>query len=341
MPPEPGAASYVNDNGNDPGMHLGYDVNGAYLSEDGTGTDSNTANYSYTFFSIPAAELQWTTGLAPTHLNASQNTPLDGMPIIDHNAAKAPGDPAYFVVKSCPSGSCQNGSNFSFDWIVTTVSWSGTTATYSGDQLVHTAVGSAQNQWLFNTELNGAQLRSAVPIRVAESHRVMDLVQFGNHLDLVLPSGPCAANCGAQGVDANDLLFWADLDCSTPSACVVAQTAKISSATESYVFASVGVDQNGNVGIAAAAMGATINPSVRVWGHQATGPASLLTGPVTVIDGTNPYTCINNPVGFATAVGISTSLDPLDGTKLWTNQQYGRSGTACVWNTRIFQYQLW
>ncbi len=263
---------YLAQNGNDPGIHLGYDKNGVYLSEFGSGTDANTASYSYDFFAIPSAEVQWTTSFTPTHLNQVHGTPLDGMPIIDNNPNKLATDPAFFMAKTCTSGSCQNGSNFSFEWLVTEVTWSGTTATYSADQLVQTAVGSAKDQWVFNTELNTGQLGSTTPIRSAESHRVMDVIQDGTHLQAVLASGPCTASCGAQGADANDLLFWVDLDCSTPTACTVSQTAKISSATTSYVFPSLGVDSNGNVGITAAALSATTDPSILLWGHRVSGP---------------------------------------------------------------------
>ena len=40
------------------------------------------------------------------------------------------------------------------------------------------------------------------------------------------------------------------------------------------------------------------------------------------------------------AVGVVTALDPLDGTKLWTTQQWGNDATRCVWNTRIVEYQI-
>jgi hypothetical protein len=40
------------------------------------------------------------------------------------------------------------------------------------------------------------------------------------------------------------------------------------------------------------------------------------------------------------AVGVLTVLDPADGTKLWTTQQWSHDATPCVWNTRILQYQM-
>jgi hypothetical protein len=334
---------YVSNQGNDPGMHLGYDKNGVYIADYAPAdSDSNTAGFSYDLFAIPSAEAMWTTQFAPTHLNQTHNRALDAMTIIDHDASKLPTDPAFFVSKNCPSGSCQNGTNFSFDWVVTALTWSATTATYSAEQLIQTAPGSSQNQWLYNTPVDMTQLgSSAPPMRAAESHRVMDAIQFGTHVNAVLASGPCASSCGSvQGVDTKNLMFWVDLDCTTPAACTVSQTAKISDTNNNYVWPSLGVDQNGNVGLSAAAVGASLDPSIVAWGHPASAAAGTLSGPTTVTQGTQPYSCIASPVGFATAVGITTVRDPVDPTKLWTTMQYGESATACVWNTRIFQYQV-
>lgn len=328
----------------DPGMHLGYDKNGVYVSEFTTGDhDAITAGYSYNLFAIPSAEVQWTGTFAPTHRNRGHNTPLDAVPVIDHDMGKLPTDPAFFVAKTCPSTSCQYGSNFAFEWLINTVTWTGTTATYGPDQLVSTDIGSTQNKWLYNTpRASGAiaQAGSAVQVRVMESHRLLDAIQHAGHINVVLPTGPCTTGCNSQGSDTRNILLWADIDCSTPTACVVSQTAKIASATDDYAFASLGVDLHGNVGIAAAAMSDTLAPSIVAWGRRAGDAPSTLFGPTTVTAGTQPITCINDPVAFGNAVGISTVRDPLDGTKLWTTQQYGSSGTACVWNTRIVQYQV-
>jgi hypothetical protein len=66
-----------------------------------------------------------------------------------------------------------------------------------------------------------------------------------------------------------------------------------------------------------------------------------MNGPVTILKGTQPYTCrgrdfssIGNPVG------ILTTVDPKDGTKLWTTQQWSNDAAPCVWNTRIIEYQI-
>src|SRR5207248_6861141 len=131
---------------------------------------------------------------------------------IDHDTTKANNAPAFFMCKTCAAGGCQNNTNFTFDWLLVTVTWNGTTATYGADQLVKTAIGSAQSKWLYNTPLPVAQAGSSVQLRVIEDHRVIDAVQRGTHVYGVLGSGPCATSCQTQGTDPNDLMFWVDLD---------------------------------------------------------------------------------------------------------------------------------
>jgi hypothetical protein len=40
------------------------------------------------------------------------------------------------------------------------------------------------------------------------------------------------------------------------------------------------------------------------------------------------------------AAGVLTALDPLDGTKLWTTEQWSNDAARCVWNTRIVEYEI-
>jgi hypothetical protein len=99
-------------------------------------------------------------------------------------------------------------------------------------------------------------------LRAAESHRLTNLVQSGFHLEGALDSGPCTSSCGSQGTDTNNVMFWFDLDCSKATACVVSQTAKISGESFNPEFATVGVDEAGNVGIVAESSTATTNLSL-------------------------------------------------------------------------------
>src|SRR5215475_7423512 len=214
------------------------------------------------------------------------------------------------------------------------------------DQVVKTDVGSHQDKWLYNLPCCGKnssvpQAGTDIRVRAQESHRLNNLVQYGSHLQAVFGSGPCTHDCGAQGEDKNNIMFWADLDCTEAAACKVAQTAKISSGDVSPLFPTIGVDGKGNVGIVAASSSEKDYLSILLWTHRATDPPNTFSAPVTVIAGTKPYTCPNNLnlALIASAVGMLTVRDPLDASKLWTTHQYSGDATPCVWKSRIIQYQ--
>jgi hypothetical protein len=158
----------------------------------------------------------------------------------------------------------------------------------------------------------------------------------------VLSSGPCTSACGDQGADANNVMFWMDLDCSNAARCVVSHTAKISGPDFNPEFASIGVDNQGNLGIVAASASAKSSLGVLLWIRRVSDPLDSFKGPTTIIAGTQPYTCESgkNVVPVGNSVGILTLRDPLDGSKLWTTQQWSNDAKPCVWNTRIVQYQV-
>ena len=339
----------------DPALHIGYDRNGVYYCGGHLGDDNphTVPKVAYDCFAVPQSEVTGVAkGTAPPHLNRIHNMPLDILPAIDHNPQKTNTAPEFFAAKTCSRaepGGCQRSVNFPFEWVIDTLTWNGPSGTYStgnAEQIVKTDVRSKENKWLYNlpcctANAGIAQAGSQVLLRSAESHRLSNLVQFGSHLYGALGSGPCTNDCGAQGVDRNNVMFFVDLDCSSSNACIVGQTEKLSGDFNPE-FASVGVDAYGNLGIVAASSTPTTNLSVLLWTHKKTHRPNTFTGPTTVATGSEPYTCLNNRnlALLGNAVGVLTLLDPADGTKLWTTQQWSHDATACVWNTRILQYQV-
>jgi hypothetical protein len=318
----------------DPGIKLGYDKNGVYSCAGHMGDDNpaTARGASYDCFAVPPAEVKAIAqATPPAHINRAHNMPLDVVPAIDHNPDKAAGAPAFFMNKSCDhnakANACQRSADFPFEWIVNTFTWNGPTGRYNASaaqQSVKTDIGSTANKWLYNTPCCGANASipqagsDSVTLRAAGSHRVMNVVQFGSHLHGVLGSGPCTgSSCRAQGTDTNNVMFYVDLDCSKSAACVVSQTAKISGAGFNPEFGTVGVDVKGNVGIVAVSS-------------------------TTIIAGTQPHTCManQNMMHIGSTVGILTARDPLDGTKLWTTEQWANNAAPCVFNTRIIEYQI-
>jgi len=343
----------------DPGMKLGYDKNGVYVCAGHLGDDNpgTVRGASYDCFAVPQDEVKAIAqGTAPAHINRAHDMPLDVVPTIDHNPRKAAGAPAFFMNKSCDHNAkpnaCQQSIDFPFEWIVNTFTWDGSAGRYNSggaQQSLKTDIGSKANKWLYNTPCCGAtdsipQAGSdTVTLRASGSHRVMNVMQFGSHLYGVLGSGPCtSSSCGAQGKDTNNVMFYVELDCSRPAACAVSQTAKISGAGFNPEFGTVGVDARGNVGIVAVSSTASTYLGLLSWARRKTDPPNVFTGPKTIIAGAEPHTCMPNQtvMQIGSTVGIPTALDPLDGTKLWTTQQWSNNASPCVFNTRIVEYQI-
>jgi hypothetical protein len=334
----------------DPSLQLGYDKNGVYHCAGHAGDDNpNTIKgVAYDCFAIPPEEVKGIgEGKEPTHINRKHNMMMHVRPAVDQNPRKPASAPALFAARTCDRsvpGGCQNAKNFVFEWLVTSFTWNGLTGTYSEDQVIKTDIGSQQNKWLYSMPCCGPKAESPqrgtdIGVRAQESHRLNNLVQFGSHLELLFESGPCTHDCGAQGEDKNNVMFWADVDCT--AACKVIQTAKIVNENVNPFFPSIGVDNKGNVGIVAASSSEKDYLSILLWTHRASDPANTFSAPVTIVAGTTPYTCPNkiNLATIASAVGMLTVRDPLDGSKLWTTHQYANDAKECVWNSRIIEYQ--
>jgi hypothetical protein len=341
---------------NDPALHIGFDKNGVYYcgGHMGDQNPNGVPKVAYDCFAIPAGEVKATAaGKLPEHIIRQHNMPLNVVPAIDHNPRKAASAPAFFAAKTCgheKPNSCLADSNFAFEWLVSTFTWQGTSGKFTEtgrEQKIKTDVGSKSNKWLYNMPCCGPrsavpQAGTEMPLRFGGASRLMTVAQLGSHLYGVAASGPCTHDCGAQGVDSNNLAFWVELDCSNPKACFVSQTGKIAGSDFLTMAPTIGVDKDGNVGIVTASVTAKTHLSVLLWTRRKTDPRNMLQGPMTVVAGTQPYICPPKDGTTLTgnAAGLFTALDVLDGTKLWATQQWANHAERCVWDTRIIQYQI-
>ena len=307
-------------NSGDLTMYPGWDKNGVYVSEYGGNASA------YDVVALPANDVAFSGAgtISLTHENTFTNFPFETRPAVDPDPAKAAGAPAYFIARSGPN---QNGTNVALNVLVDSVTWSGTTAT---KQTQH----ALSSGFLYNTPLASAPQPSTPGLRPTESHRFMSAAMAGSHLHGVVGSGPCASSCGAQGVDAHQLFYWFDVDTTTMT---IADSAKVSSPTLDYLFPSLAVDVNGNVGMVATATSASTDPEIVLFSHRTSDAKSAVTGPLVATPGTNVYACGGaNPVGWGDY--STTTRDPVDPTKLWAVEEYAASTTACAWQTRILQF---
>lgn len=96
-----------------------------------------------------------------------------------------------------------------------------------------------------------------------------------------------------------------------------------------------------NIGIVGVSSTAGTNLSLLLWMLRNSDKA--FQGPFSILAGTKPYKCLesgNRVTSIGGATSILTALDPLDGTELWTTQQWAISAERRAWNTRIVEYQI-
>ena len=300
-------------------MFPGFDKNGVYVAEYGGSASS------YDVVALPSADVAWTSGnVSLAHANVFTNFPYETRPAEDRNPNKQPNDPAYFIARNGPP---QNGTNVALSVLVDSLTWSGSTATKGTQHALPTG-------WLYNTPVAASQPTSPM-LRATESHRIMSAEIDGTHLYAVLGSGPCTSNCGAQGADAHQMFFWFDVD---TSSMTLAQTGKVASASEDFLFPSLSVDTSGNVGIVATATSLAEDPSIVLFAHHASDPPGVVGARVVAIAGTHSYSCnATDPVGWG---DYSTTVrDALDPTALWSVEEYAASGTPCAWQTRLIEFR--
>lgn len=320
-------------------MFPGFDINQVCISE------YDSVHGSAQYICLPNSDVAWTgsDNVSLGHEGLFTGQPFESRPTIDLSTTKAPTAPLYFVARDGPP---QNGSNVSFNLLLTSVSWSGKTASVSG-------VTTMPSGFLYNTPINPSQPSSPPPsvngaeshlgkgterhlVKATESHRFFSAMMHGAHLYAAMPSGPCRSGCGKQGADSHNLFFWFDINTANST---IAQSAKVSDSSIDFIFPSLALDSNGNMGIVATGVSATQFASLYGFYHLASDSAGVIHGPNLMTPGTASYNCnSSSPVGWGTY--SSTVPDMGDSGKLVFVGQYANSSTNCSWATRIIQFRL-
>ena len=307
-------------------MFPGWDRNGVYVSEFQLKLNSQV-------IALPNADVAWKSGgnISLAHEAVFNDRSYEMRPAVDPNPRKKPADPEYLVARSGPP---QNATNFPMDLIVDRITWSGNKAAVSGPASIATG-------FLYNMPTAAPQ-PSGPSVRGNESHRVFSVSVHNGHLYVVEASGPCTADCGAQGIDSNDLFYWFDI---APETMALRQKAKVSHPSLSLLFPTLAVDGRGNSGIGLTGSSSSQYPSVYLFTHLAGDPAGArINGPFLAYRGSESYSCDKgvrrdpNVVGWGTY--SATVQDGSDPMKLWTLQEYAGSATPCVWKTRVIGFQI-
>lgn len=306
-------------------MFPGFDKNGVYVSEFQPKLNARV-------MALPARDVAWTGSgtISLAHEAIFDQQPFEMRPAIDRDTKKKPDAPEFLVSRVGPP---QNATNLPLELLVDRITWKDGKAKIAGPQKIPTG-------FLYNTPIVAPQT-SGPDIRGNESHRIFGIDAYRGHLYFVQSSGPCAADCGEQGTDPNDLFYFFDLNTKTMA---LDQKTKVADSTLSFLFPSIAVDAEGNVGIGVMGTAKTQHPSVYVYTHLASDVAGAMHGPFLAKAGTADFKCGKRPAYKINVVGWGTySATIADGSnpdELWTAQEFGGDATACVWTTQVTGFAI-
>jgi hypothetical protein len=136
-------------------------------------------------------------------------------------------------------------------------------------------------------------------------------------------------NGAKRTADSRPGVLWCEVRISDGA---LVQEGLVDSPDRDFIFPSVAVDRQGNVGIGCTGTSQTEFPSVYVMMHAASDPANFMSKPVSAVPGTTAY-----HYAGAAAVNLShystTCIDPSNPDLLWTCQAYANSKIDRQWCT--------
>ena len=314
----------LTDSAGDLTMFPGWDKNGVYISEFQPKLNSQV-------IALPAEDVAWSRGgnISLAHEGIFRDRAYEMRPVIDPSPTKHASDPEYLIARSGPP---QNGKNVPLDLLVDQVAWSKKRANISGPANIPT-------EFLYNAPKSMPQ-PSGSPIRGNESHRVFSASAYGGRLDVIVGSGGCTADCGAQGHDVHNLFYWFQLN---PKTMALTRKVKVAEPALSLLFPTMAVNGSGDIGVGLTGGSDSQWASIYLFTHLNDEPADKMNGPFLAQSGTERYSCDKGPAHGAT-VGwgtySATVQDGSDPMKLWTLQEYAGSATQCAWKTRVIGFRV-
>ena len=307
-------------------MFPGFDKNGVYISEFQPKLNSRV-------IALPGVDVAWTgtRNISLAHEAIFTDRPFEMRPAIDLDNKKKATGPEFLIGRTGPP---QNGTNVTMDLLVDRITWRGSQAALEAQPAIPTG-------FLYNTPVPSPQ-PSGADVRGNESHRVFGVAARNGHLNLVVSSGPCQSDCGAQGADTNNIVYWFDIGTKTMT---ISQKAKTSDPSLSFLFPTIAMDGRGNVGIGATGISRSQYPSIYLFTHLSGDAPGKINGPFLAQAGSESYSCGKGPrplpsniVGWGTY--SATVQDASDAMKLWTVQEYAGSRMPCIWKTRVIGFRL-
>lgn len=300
-----------------PYMKMGVDRNGFYVCSCNGGADPRKAMNCYV---IPKEDAIAADGPILTRASNFPAVQFSSMPAMDLDPNK-PTDAPQVLLTNEFDGICDK-------LYLYRITWTGPKASLSELQIVPLANA-------YQTPNNRSGLMEAVQ---PEPGPKLHAGGGGRRLDSVVVHGGSVFGCNGakRSKDSRLGVIWYEVRISDGK---LLQEGFVDSPDRDYIYPSIAVDGEGNIGIGCTGTSATEFPSVYVMMHGANDPAGSVRGPVRAAPGTTAYHYAGQR-----AVNWShysaTCRDPSDPLSIWTLQAYGNSEVDREWCTAWAAFRL-
>lgn len=155
----------------------------------------------------------------------------------------------------------------------------------------------------------------------------------GHRLMMALYRDGAVWTTHAVGVNTRSAVRWYQFG---PESRTLMQSGTVSDPSLHYFFPSIAVNLAGNVVLAFSGSSSTTFPSVYYVGRQATDPADEMSAPQLMHAGTASQNLIDSQGRNRFGDYSQTTVDPADGSSIWTVQEFNSSTN--IWAMRIGRF---
>lgn len=296
----------------DPGLKIGFDRNGVYISCANSASDFREA---LDLIAIPKADAVAPGGPVLTRARIFPKLVYAAVPAVDPDPHKPPDAPAILLNNEFGGPTC--GRLYLYK-----VAWSGPKPSISEAQTVELSRAYPVPR------MEGLQPAGGVKLAQAGGRR--------NNCAFVRGGSVFGCN-GAQRTPASRPgILWYEVRIRDGA---LLQEGLVDDPDHDYLYPSLAVDDRGNIGIGCTRTSAAEFPSVCVLVHAAGDPPGSMRRPVVAVKGTTPFkyagVAATNFSNYST-----TCVDPADGRLLWTYQGYANSAIDRQWCTAWAAFRL-
>jgi hypothetical protein len=296
----------------DPGMKIGVDKNGLYISCANGASDLKEALDLYV---IPKADAIAPGGPVLTRAKTFSKLVYAAFPAVDLDPDKAPDAPAVLLNNEFGGTTCSRLYLYK-------ITWSGLKASISEVQAIPLSRAYA------TPRMQGIQPEDGVKLMESGGRR--------NNCVFVRGGSVFGCNGAQRTADSRPGILWYEVRIRDGA---LLQEGFVDDPDHDYLYPSMAVDSQGNIGIGCTRTSATEFPSVCVIMHAVGDPAGTMRPPVVAVKGTTVFkyagVAATNFSNYST-----TCIDPSADDPLWTYQGYANSTVDRQWCTAWAAFKL-